>query len=40
MIEIFAEARRAGLGNEDWAVAQYRMAQRRGMSPALNEPAE
>jgi 3-hydroxyisobutyrate dehydrogenase-like beta-hydroxyacid dehydrogenase len=40
MIEIFAEARRAGLGNEDWAVAQYRMAQRRGMSPAPNEPAE
>jgi 3-hydroxyisobutyrate dehydrogenase-like beta-hydroxyacid dehydrogenase len=40
MIEIFAEARRAGLGNEDWAVAQYRMAQRRGMSSAPNEPAE
>jgi 3-hydroxyisobutyrate dehydrogenase-like beta-hydroxyacid dehydrogenase len=31
MIEIFAEARRAGLGSEDWAVAQYRMAQRRGV---------
>ena len=27
---IFAEARAAGLGKEDWAVGQYRMAQRRG----------
>jgi len=26
---IFAEARLAGLGGEDWAVGQYRMAQRR-----------
>ena len=29
MAEIFAEAGRQGLGNEDWAVAQYRMAERR-----------
>lgn len=28
LAEIFAEARRTGLGSEDWAVAQYRMAQR------------
>ncbi len=31
MLEIFAEARRTGLGEEDWAVAQYRMAQRRAI---------
>ncbi len=30
MAEIFAEARKVGLGEEDWAVAQYKMAQRRG----------
>lgn len=30
MAEIFAEAQRTGLGSEDWAVGQYRMAQRRG----------
>jgi 3-hydroxyisobutyrate dehydrogenase-like beta-hydroxyacid dehydrogenase len=30
MAEIFAEARKIGLGEEDWAVGQYRMAQRRG----------
>jgi hypothetical protein len=30
LAEIFAEARAAGLGQEDWAVGQYRMAQRRG----------
>jgi 3-hydroxyisobutyrate dehydrogenase-like beta-hydroxyacid dehydrogenase len=29
--EVFAEAVRCGLGNEDWAVGQYRMAQRRGV---------
>lgn len=28
MAGIFAEARRTGLGSEDWAVGQYRMAQR------------
>jgi 3-hydroxyisobutyrate dehydrogenase-like beta-hydroxyacid dehydrogenase len=31
LAEIFAEAQRIGLGAEDWAVAQYRMAQRRGV---------
>jgi 3-hydroxyisobutyrate dehydrogenase-like beta-hydroxyacid dehydrogenase len=30
LAEVFDEARRQGLGNEDWAVGQYRMAQRRG----------
>jgi 3-hydroxyisobutyrate dehydrogenase-like beta-hydroxyacid dehydrogenase len=30
MAEIFAEAQKIGLGEEDWAVGQYRMAQRRG----------
>jgi 3-hydroxyisobutyrate dehydrogenase-like beta-hydroxyacid dehydrogenase len=29
---IFAEAQQAGLGGEDWAVGQYRMAQRRSAS--------
>jgi 3-hydroxyisobutyrate dehydrogenase-like beta-hydroxyacid dehydrogenase len=31
MAEIFAEARSTGLAGEDWAVGQYRMAQRRGI---------
>jgi len=30
LAEVFAQARQAGLGGEDWAVGQYRMAQRRG----------
>ncbi len=30
LAEIFAQARHTGLGGEDWAVGQYRMAQRRG----------
>ena len=30
MAEIFAEAQKTGLRNEDWAVGQYKMAQRRG----------
>jgi 3-hydroxyisobutyrate dehydrogenase-like beta-hydroxyacid dehydrogenase len=30
MLRIFAEARELGLNGEDWAVGQYRMAQRRG----------
>ncbi|HEU5457093.1 MAG TPA: NAD(P)-dependent oxidoreductase, partial [Terracidiphilus sp.] len=30
LAEIFAEAQKIGLANEDWAVGQYRMAQRRG----------
>ncbi len=28
--QIFAEAQQNGLADEDWAVGQYRMAQRRG----------
>lgn len=31
MAEIFAQAEQTGLGAEDWAVGQYRMAQRRGV---------
>ena len=34
LAEVFAQAEKAGLANEDWAVGQYRMAQRRG--PANN----
>jgi 3-hydroxyisobutyrate dehydrogenase-like beta-hydroxyacid dehydrogenase len=30
LAEIFAEAKQQGLGDEDWAVGQYRMAQKRG----------
>ena len=30
LAEVFAQARQAGLGGEDWAVGQYRRAQRRG----------
>jgi 3-hydroxyisobutyrate dehydrogenase-like beta-hydroxyacid dehydrogenase len=30
MAEVFAEARRIGMSGEDWAVGQYKMAQRRG----------
>jgi 3-hydroxyisobutyrate dehydrogenase-like beta-hydroxyacid dehydrogenase len=30
LAEIFAEAQQAGLGGEDWAAGQYRMAQQRG----------
>ncbi|HUB29646.1 MAG TPA: NAD(P)-dependent oxidoreductase [Terracidiphilus sp.] len=30
LAEIFAEAQATGLADEDWAVGQYRMAQRRG----------
>jgi 3-hydroxyisobutyrate dehydrogenase-like beta-hydroxyacid dehydrogenase len=33
MAEIFAEALQTGLGDMDWAVGQYRMAQRRGTLP-------
>ena len=31
LAEIFAQARQAGLSGEDWAVGQYRMAQRRAI---------
>jgi 3-hydroxyisobutyrate dehydrogenase-like beta-hydroxyacid dehydrogenase len=30
LAEVFAEAQQSGLAGEDWAVGQYRMAQRRG----------
>jgi 3-hydroxyisobutyrate dehydrogenase-like beta-hydroxyacid dehydrogenase len=30
MAEIFAEAQQIGMGGEDWAAGQYKMAQRRG----------
>jgi 3-hydroxyisobutyrate dehydrogenase-like beta-hydroxyacid dehydrogenase len=33
LAEIFAQAHAAGLANEDWAVGQYRMAQRRSATP-------
>jgi 3-hydroxyisobutyrate dehydrogenase-like beta-hydroxyacid dehydrogenase len=36
MAEIFAEARRKGLAGQDWAVGQYRMAQRRGVEKPTN----
>jgi 3-hydroxyisobutyrate dehydrogenase-like beta-hydroxyacid dehydrogenase len=33
LAEVFAHAREVGLAGEDWAVGQYRMAQRRAHSP-------
>jgi 3-hydroxyisobutyrate dehydrogenase-like beta-hydroxyacid dehydrogenase len=33
LAEIFAEAQQSGLASEDWAVGQYRMAQRRSAKP-------
>jgi 3-hydroxyisobutyrate dehydrogenase-like beta-hydroxyacid dehydrogenase len=30
LAEIFAEAQREGMGDQDWAVGQYRLAQKRG----------
>jgi 3-hydroxyisobutyrate dehydrogenase-like beta-hydroxyacid dehydrogenase len=30
LAEIFAQAQQDGLGSGDWAVGQYRMAQKRG----------
>jgi 3-hydroxyisobutyrate dehydrogenase-like beta-hydroxyacid dehydrogenase len=30
LAEVFCQARQTGLGGEDWAVGQYRMAQKRG----------
>lgn len=38
LAEIFAEARSIGLGGEDWAVGQYRMAQRRAPAAGKIEP--
>lgn len=32
--DVFAQAIREGLGDEDWAVAQYRVAQQRGAVPS------
>ena len=32
LAQVFDDARNQGLGNEDWAVGQYRMAQQRGKS--------
>ena len=37
--EIFARAREEGLGGEDWAVAQYRMAQKRGAAHGVAKDA-
>jgi 3-hydroxyisobutyrate dehydrogenase-like beta-hydroxyacid dehydrogenase len=38
---VFAEAAKTGLANEDWAVGQYRMAQRRGvLDPAQSHKME
>ncbi len=31
LADVFAEAKQIGLADEDWAVGQYRMAQRRGL---------
>ena len=31
LAEVFSQAKASGLGGEDWAVGQYRMAQRRGV---------
>ena len=36
MAEIFAEAQRIGPTGQDWAVSQYRMAQRRGVDKLMN----
>jgi 3-hydroxyisobutyrate dehydrogenase-like beta-hydroxyacid dehydrogenase len=36
MAEIFAEATRIGPAGQDWAVGQYRMAQRRGIGNFVN----
>jgi len=39
MAGIFAEAKRIGPAGQDWAVGQYRMAQRRGVeNPATSGP--
>jgi 3-hydroxyisobutyrate dehydrogenase-like beta-hydroxyacid dehydrogenase len=32
LAEVFAQAQQSGLAGEDWAVGQYRMAQRRGVT--------
>jgi 3-hydroxyisobutyrate dehydrogenase-like beta-hydroxyacid dehydrogenase len=35
LAEVFAQAQQAGLANEDWAVGQYRIAQRRSILKPL-----
>jgi hypothetical protein len=42
LTDVFAEALREGLGDTDWAVAQYRMAQQRsaGHSGAKAAPQQ
>ncbi len=41
MAEILAEAKRIGLAGQDWAVGQYRMAQRRGVEKRVDsEPGQ
>lgn len=37
LADVFAQAREQGLGNEDWAVAQYRMAQQRCAAQGAEE---
>jgi 3-hydroxyisobutyrate dehydrogenase-like beta-hydroxyacid dehydrogenase len=34
LAEIFAQAKAAGMGNEDWAVGMYRMSQQRAKKPS------
>ena len=38
LAEVFAEAQKAGLGGMDWAVGQYRMAERRSGAGAPEKP--
>jgi len=38
LAQIFTEAQQTGLANEDWAVGQYRMAQRRGSMDGGSTP--
>jgi 3-hydroxyisobutyrate dehydrogenase-like beta-hydroxyacid dehydrogenase len=37
LAEIFLQAQQSGLSGEDWAVGQYRMAQRRGGEPEFED---
>ena len=37
LAEVFAQAQEIGLGGEDWAVGQYRMAQRRGRPDRIKD---
>jgi 3-hydroxyisobutyrate dehydrogenase-like beta-hydroxyacid dehydrogenase len=40
LADVFAQAIREGLGDEDWAVAQYRMAQKRGVGQSNIRPTQ